>query len=516
MADKENSLPVPMMVRPLQTCAIPRDQLKIDPFVLVIFGGTGDLAQKKLLPALYHTFKDHEFPPQSEIISVGTRPLSVEEYQAFVKQAIERNCMEPGDDASRSEFAAHLSYLSLNLKENESYDRLCHAIHEHFTPGSVTKVIFYFAVLPDMVPLIIENIKNHHLCQGKVAGRVVIEKPFGTDRASAARLNDSLSQVFDERQIFRIDHYLAKDTVQNIMFFRFSNSIFEPLWNRLYIDHVQITVAEDIGIEKRGRFYEKTGIVRDIIQNHMLQLIALIAMEPPVGFEADFIRNERVKIFRSIRGIDDVYVQNSTIRGQYGPGIIKEAQVQGYRNESDVAPDSQSPTFFAGLFLIDNWRWAGVPFYVRAGKRLTMPITEILIYFRQPPLRLFSSSCEALDPNVMALTIQPREQINIQFGVKYPGKANTIFPVAMEFSYEQAFKIRRHPPYERLILDIMRDDQTLFARYDEVDASWAVVDPIVSYWDRNPPVFPNYGAGTWGPPEAGDLLARDGRMWYRW
>jgi len=341
-----------------------------------------------------------------------------------------------------------------------------------------------------------------------------MEKPFGTDRASAAKLNQFVLKYFDEKQIYRIDHYLGKDTVQNIIFFRFANSIFEPLWNRLYIDHIQITVAEDIGVGHRGVFYEQAGVVRDIVQNHIMQLIALVAMEPPVGFEADLIRDEKVKVFETIRSMDEEYIYHNTVRGQYGHGRFRDKSAAAYREEENVSRNSHTPTYLAAKLYIDNWRWAGVPFYIRTGKRLARQLTEIFVQFKQPPLRLFGRTCDILSPNALILTIQPQEAISLQLSVKYPGMENHPYTVNMEFNYEKSFSFKMHLPYERLIIDAIKDDLTLFARQDGVEAMWSVVDPIIERWESIPPQdFPNYAAGTWGPEEADELMQRDGRCW---
>jgi glucose-6-phosphate 1-dehydrogenase len=372
------------------------------------------------------------------------------------------------------------------------------------------------AVPPGFLPAITERLSSCRLCRGNFNTRLIVEKPFGRDMDSAKELNRVLANAFDESQVYRIDHYLGKETVQNILFFRFANSIFEPLWNRRYIDHVQITVAEDLGIENRAGFYEEAGVVRDIVQNHLMQLLALVAMEPPISFEADYIRNEKVKVFHTIREIDDDYIDRFTVRGQYGRGTVNGKGVPGYREEKDVAPDSRTPTFFAGKFFIDNWRWAGVPFYLRTGKRLKKRITEISIHFRQPPLRLFSSSCEIREPNILILGVQPQERISLHIGVKYPGVSNQLYPVNMAFNYEADIPGDIHfaLPYERLLIDCMKGDQTLFARQDGIEAMWAVVDPIIRRWEDAPaPRLPDYEAGSWGPETADELLTSEDRRW---
>jgi glucose-6-phosphate 1-dehydrogenase len=495
------------------TCNIPPEKVDMKPFTMVIFGGTGDLSKRKLLPTLYHLCSDDSLPKRFSILGFATRNMSDDGYREFIKKAIQESEEKILDERCWDKFSRHLFYISGNFEDKNSYERLYKRLEE-ITDKSTREVIFYMATLPNFFPIIIEQLSACNLCKGQFNTRVIVEKPFGRDRASAIELNRVIARAFDERQVYRIDHYLGKETVQNIIFFRFANSIFEPLWNRRYIDHIQITVAEDIGIENRGRFYEKTGVVRDIVQNHMMQLLALVAMEPPIGFEADFIRDEKVKVFRTIRSMDEEYVDKFTVRGQYGPGRINGKEVPGYREEENVSPESNTPTFFAAKLYVDNWRWAGVPFYLRTGKRLARRVTEISIHFKQPPLRLFSSSCKTIEPNVFVLGIQPHEEITLHFGVKYPGTGNQLYPVNMEFNYERTFQKRSHPPYERLLIDCMRGDLTLFARKDGVEAMWSVVEPIINRWEAKKPLdFPNYVAGTWGPKEADELILRDGRQW---
>ncbi|NIM02805.1 glucose-6-phosphate dehydrogenase [bacterium] len=486
---------------------------------MVIFGGAADLSQRKLLPALYHLCQDEKLPKEFSILGFGLPEMSDEKYRKFARDSFKKFSQESLDDKNWNQFARHLFYLSSDFKIGDNYKKLYRRINEvtSSTKENKKEVIFYLAVPPQFAPVIIEKLKENGLSKSTFNSRVIMEKPFGKDRSSAVELNRTVAKAFDEKQIFRIDHYLGKDTVQNIMFFRFSNSIFEPLWNRRYIDHVQITVAEDLGIEHRGLFYESAGVVRDIVQNHIMQLVAFVAMEPPAGFEADFIRDERVKIFRTVRPMDEEYIDNFTVRGQYGPGKIGTREVPGYREEEDVSSDSNTPTFFAAKIYIDNWRWAGVPFYLRTGKRLARRITEISIQFKQPPLKLFGRTCDVLEPNILVLGIQPEEEISLRFGVKYPGSANQIYSVNMEFNYEESFKIKRHPAYERLLIDCMKGDLTLFARQDGIEAMWSVVDPIISRWESRPASnFPNYSAGSWGPKEADEFMEKEGQQWRKW
>lgn len=512
-----NNQNTPVVSGYVDTCEIVQPEFKIEPFTLVIFGGAGDLSKRKLIPTLYHLFQDHKLPELFSILGFGLPEFSDEAYRNLIKEAIKEFSPESFDEKDCLGFIKHLFYLSGDLKSDANYKILCDRIEE-LMPGIAQndkKVIYYLAVPPTFVPFIARQLSAHNLCKGPLfKTKVVVEKPFGRDRKTAAELNQFLMQAFDEKQIYRIDHYLGKETVQNIIFFRFANSIFEPLWNRRYIDHVQITVAEDLGVEHRGAFYEEAGVVRDIVQNHIMQLVGLVAMEPPVGFDADYIRDEKVKIFRTIRPMDEAYIKQFTVLGQYGEGKIKDKEVKGYRSEDKVNPQSNTPTFIAAKLLIDNWRWSGVPFYIRTGKRLPQGITEIAIEFKHPPLRLLGRACDILQPNLLILSVQPQEGISLRFSVKLPGEGNQPYPVEMDFNYAKSFKFNPHLAYERLLIDCMRGDLTLFARQDGVEAMWGVVDPIIKYWENNPPSdFPNYTSGTWGPKEASKLMEKDGKKW---
>jgi glucose-6-phosphate 1-dehydrogenase len=502
-------------------CEILPEKVDIKPFTMVIFGGSGDLSRRKLLPTLFHLCQDQNLPDDFSIIGFASSERSDEEYRELVKNSV----LEFGDDTFDTDcwekFNKHVFYVSGNFDDENSYKKISRRLEEisKVTTQASKEIIYYMAVPPRFLSDIFERLSFCNLCGGIFNARVIIEKPFGRDRESAAGLNRLVAKAFDEDQIYRIDHYLGKETVQNIIFFRFANSIFEPLWNRRYIDHVQITVAEDIGIENRARFYEGAGVIRDIVQNHMMQLLALVAMEPPIGFEADYIRNEKVKVYRTVRPMDSEYIDTFTVRGQYGAGTVKGENVPGYRDEKDTAADSNVPTYFASKLYIDNWRWAGVPFYLRTGKRLKKRITEISIHFKQPPLRLFRSTCEIREPNLLVLGVQPHEEISLMLGVKHPGIGNQLYPVNMSFNYEKDLQGDVHfpLPYERLLLDCMKGDQTLFARQDGIEAMWTIVDPIIERWENSPaPNFPNYKAGSWGPEKADELLRREGRQWRIW
>ena len=499
-------------------CEITREKYNIETFTMVIFGGTGDLSRRKLLPTLYHLCIDQNLPGEFAIIGFASSERSDEDYREIVKNALQEFGEDQIGGACWENFSRHLFYVSGSFDDKSAYKKLSRRLEEVAKPkkDGVREIIYYMAVPPHFLPSITEQLSSCRLCKGKFNTRLIVEKPFGRDRASAKDLNRILAKSFDENQIYRIDHYLGKETVQNILFFRFANSIFEPLWNRRYIDHVQITVAEALGVENRARFYEEAGVVRDIVQNHLMQLLALVAMEPPISFEANYVRNEKVKVYHTIRATDEEYIDNFTVQGQYGKGRVDGKDVPGYREEKDIPPDSGTPTFFAGKFHIDNWRWADVPFYLRTGKRMNKRVTEISIHFRQPPLRLFSSSCDIREPNILILGVQPNEKISLHIGVKYPGVSNQLYPVNMDFNYEEDIKGDIHfaMPYERLLIDCMKRDQALFARQDGIEAMWSVVDPVIRRWGERPDSgFPNYAAGSWGPDNAKELLAKEGRQW---
>ncbi len=500
------------------SCEIVPEKFDIEPFTMVIFGGTGDLSQRKLLPTLFHLCKDQNLPDEFSIIGFASSERSDEEYRELVKNAIIKYGEDDIENDCWDRFNRHLYYISGNFDDENSYKRLSQRLEDisRENKKGMKEVLYYLAVPPRFLPDIFQHLSYCKMCKDVYDNRVIIEKPFGRDRDTAIELNRIISTSFDEHEVYRIDHYLGKETVQNILFFRFANSIFEPLWNRRYIDHVQITVAESLGIENRARFYDSAGVIRDIVQNHVMQLLSLVAMEPPIGFEADYIRNEKIKVYKTIRAMDNDYIDRFTVMGQYDSGTIKGEEVPSYRQEKDISDDSATPTYFAGKFYIDNWRWAGVPFYLRTGKRLAKRVTEISIHFKQPPLSLFKSTCDVREPNVLILSVQPQEAIVMHIGVKHPGIGNQLYPVNMEFNYESDLEGEVHfpLPYERLLLDCMKGDQTLFASQDGIESMWSVVDPIIKRWEESSlPDLPNYKAGSWGPEKARALLENEGRQW---
>ncbi len=499
----------------LQTCDIPAGEITLEPLTLVIFGGAGDLCRRKLMPSLYHLFVENELPQGFSILAFDRLELDDGTYRLLMEQAVKKAAQTPFDGNKWGEFGRRLFYVRGYFETDGDFERLLERIDEIAieTPKGGKAVVHYMAVPPEAVPLGVQKLKVHGLAKGSYDTKIVVEKPFGEDRKSARELNRILIDAFDDSQIYRIDHYLAKEPVENIIFLRFSNTIFEDVWNRRYVDNVQITVAEDIGIEHRGAFYEKAGVVRDIVQNHMLQLLSLMAMEAPIGFTPDFIRDEKVRIIRSIRVPDAEYIDRFVVRGQYREGIVEGKEVRGYRQEPDVSPLSNAPTFFAGKLYVDNPRWAGVPFYLRAGKRLPKRVTEICIQFKRLPLRLFGRTCDVLEPNVLFLTIQPDERISLRFHVKYPYTANQLYPARMDFGYRETFRTAAHLPYERLLVDVMKGDLTLFVREDTIEEMWSIVDPINERWEGRPSEVPVYGSGTWGPAEADVLLEKEGRKW---
>jgi glucose-6-phosphate 1-dehydrogenase len=487
-----------------------------EPTVVVIFGASGDLTKRKLLPALFHLEQSNLLPEEFSVVGVARRPLQGEFEKDMREGILQFGGVQEGEK-KLDEFMGKVSYFAMNFDDPGGYDKLKTVLEGiDQKQGSKGNRLFYLATAPEYFAEIIEQLGQHGMAkpqQGKV--HVIIEKPFGHDLASARQLNDEVNRVFAEDQIFRIDHYLGKETVQNILVFRFANGIFEPVWNRNYVDHVQITAAEDIGIEGRGPFYEKAGALRDVIQNHVMELLSFVALEPPVSFEADAMRREKVKVWRSIQPIHFM----DAVRGQYGPGKVDGKDVKGYRQEERVDPNSSTETYAALKVGIENWRWAGVPFYLRAGKRLAKRVTEITVQFKQPPQLLFknqSGACRELQPNLIAMRIQPDEGISLRFGAKVPSPNMEVCPVNMNFSYADAFGKSSANGYERLLLDAMLGDATLFAHRDGVEATWSLLTPILDYWAANKPKdLPNYAAGTWGPKSADELLGRDGRAWHK-
>ncbi|HXQ20460.1 MAG TPA: glucose-6-phosphate dehydrogenase [Candidatus Acidoferrales bacterium] len=499
-----------------------RLETPIDPCVVVIFGASGDLTKRKLIPALFNLARGNHLPAGFAIVGVARTPLSDDAFRQRMQAALTEFGDAPVTAAVWDSFARSLFYVAEDFADAQGYsavaERLAAIDRERGTQGNR---LFYLATPPSVYPDIVRLLGARGLAgpNAPQAGwkRIVIEKPFGRDLTSARALNQDARKAFAEEQIFRIDHYLGKETVQNLLVFRFGNGIFEPIWNRRYIDHVQITAAERLGVEDRGAYYEEAGVARDMIQNHMLQLLCMVAMEPPVVFDAEAVRNEKVKVLRALRPITPDEVDRFAARGQYGDGSVGGTRVVGYRKEPGVGPQSNTETFAAVKFLIDNWRWADVPFYVRSGKRLPKQVTEIAIHFRRAPHLLFGRTpADRLESNVLALRIQPDEGIALKFVAKRPGQGLRVRPVNMEFRYGSAFGVEEPSAYETLLLECMRGDATLFARGEWVEQAWAHVMPIIETWrSAEPSNFPNYEAGSWGPEEADALLARDGRVWRR-
>jgi glucose-6-phosphate 1-dehydrogenase len=483
-----------------------------DPAVMVIFGATGDLAGRKILPALYNLAKQRSLPAGFAVIGVATTPMTDQAFRQMASDKIHQfSRTQPIDDRVLAAFLDMLSYMTVDFKALGQ--RLQELDNSNHIPGNR---VFYLAIPPPTYHLIVTQIEAAGLHTGDGWKRIVIEKPFGTDLKSARELTQTLHKVFSEDSVYRIDHYLGKETVQNILAFRFANTIFEPVWNSNLIDSVQITIAEELGIENRGLYYDHAGALRDIIQNHGLQLVALTAMEPPLAFEANAVRDEKVKVLRAIRPLIGEDIEQSAVRGQYTSGWVLGEKVVGYREEKNVAPDSQTETFAALRLFIDNWRWAGVPFYIRAGKRQPKHITEIRIQFKRPPHLTFGrEAMKEVDPNAITLRIQPEEGISLKFGAKVPSAGLRIRSVTMDFQYMTSFLVEAPEAYERLLLDCMIGDPTLFTRADEVEAAWSLVDPIEDAWRHGRPPLETYPGGTWGPPSAAKLLQQDGREWHR-
>jgi glucose-6-phosphate 1-dehydrogenase len=492
-------------------------QLRLDPNVLVIFGGAGDLTHRKLIPALYNLYLDKWLPQRFAVIGVDAKPLSEEDYRKYLREGVDEFSRRgKTDDATWQTFAPQISYLQADFADGRTYTTLADKLKGFDETWNVqANHIFYLAISPRLIEMVTGHLSKAGLAADTKRARLVVEKPFGHDLASATELNHMLTGQFSEAQIYRIDHYLGKETVQNILAFRFANSLFEPIWNRRYIDHVQITVAEEVGVEHRGGYYEHAGALRDMVQNHLLQVLCLIAMEPPVSFAADEVRNKKLDVLEAIRPTPPDQVQQLAVRGQYGPGAIDGQRVPGYRSEADVSPESTTETFAALKLFVDNWRWQDVPFYVRTGKRLPLRTSEVVIQFRPVPHRSFpSSAAEQWQPNLLIICIQPDEGIRLRFQAKEPGRVLQLQPVEMRFSYQEWFAKDAPEAYETLLLDVMRGDATLFMRADQVEAAWSIVMPILEGWEEHSPGrFPNYPAGTWGPQAADALLAQDGRHW---
>jgi glucose-6-phosphate 1-dehydrogenase len=491
-----------------------------DPHVMVLFGATGDLSHRKVLPALAQLWRTNLLPADWALLAVGRRPYDDTTFREDIAASLHANCRIQLEPDVERQFLSRISYHRGDFADNATYDGLADRLEGmHLEHGTANNLLFYLATQPSAFPTIVGQIGRcglDHEVHGGGWRRIIVEKPFGRDYDSARKLNVEMLRVFREAQIYRIDHYLGKETVRNLLVFRFGNGIFEPLWNRRYVDHVQITVAESIGVEDRGQFYEETGAARDVLQNHLLQLLSLVAMEPPATFAADELRDEKLKTLRAIAPPTRQDVMHKVVRGQYDTGWLAGKPVKGYRQEKEVDPASETETFVAGRFEVDDWRWSGVPFYLRTGKRLAKRATEIAIQFRDVPHRLFADAATDPQPNLLAIRVQPDEGILLRFGSKVPGLGLEIRPVTMDFTYGAAFSADTPDAYETLMLDSMLGDQSLFTRADEVEAAWAIVTPIHDAWlDMPAPEFPNYAAGSWGPQAGEDLIERDGRRWRR-
>jgi glucose-6-phosphate 1-dehydrogenase len=484
--------------------------------LLVIFGGTGDLTKRKLIPALYDLACIGCTNPNFDVLGIGRTPLSDDQFRERLHEgaAKSKDARDFSEDGWKN-FAERIHYLEGDANHPDFFPVLKQKIAEMQSQGASKNVLFYVSTPASLAPPIVEGLGNAGLARNNDGWtRIVLEKPFGHDLASAKDLNEIVSHVFEEESIYRIDHYLGKETVQNIIMFRFGNSMFEPIWNRNYIDYIEISAAETLGVENRAAFYEETGALRDMVANHLLQLLTLTAMEPPVAFDADSVREQKVQVLRAIRPMTVEEVQKRTIRGQYGPGTIAGKQVPGYRQEPGVNPNSTTETYVAVEFHVDNWRWAGVPFYVRAGKRLANQVTEIAVHFKRTPQALFARSQADVHHNVITMRIQPNEGIALNFGAKTPGTHMRASRVNMDFSYRETFGTATPVAYETLLLDAMRGDATLFTRRDEVEAEWKIITPIEDAWKQlPPPQFPNYAAGSEGPDNADSMIQYDRHRW---
>ena len=482
--------------------------IPVDPFDFIIFGGTGDLSERKLLPSLYHRQRDHQFSEPTRIIGTSRSKLSDDEFRAFAKKAIlEHVNAQYIDQAELAKFLSRISYIPADAKSGDGFAKLKKQIG-----GSEVIRVFYLAVAPALFGDISDKLKEHKLVTPN--SRIVVEKPIGRDLASARALNDLIADDFGEHQIFRIDHYLGKETVQNLMALRFANALYEPLWNSAHIDHVQITVAETVGLEDRVTYYDTAGALRDMVQNHILQLVCLVAMEAPSSMDANAVRDEKLKVLTALKRINGNEAPKSTVRGQYRAGASAGGPVKGYLEELG-RKDSTTETFVALKAEIANWRWAGVPFYLRTGKRLASRVSEIVIEFKPIPHSIFGENAGSILPNQLVIRLQPDEGVKQYIMIKDPGPGGMrLWHVPLDMSFVESFKVRNPDAYERLLLDVIRGNQTLFMRRDEVEAAWRWIDPIREAWDGAPTPPKTYTAGTWGPSAAIALIERDGRTWH--
>ena len=487
------------------------------PVELVIFGAGGDLTWRKLIPALFDLFADGWLPNQFTVLGLDLKEMNDEEFRAHLYSGIGQFARHDGTGDTWDAFAAHLMYQVGDFADPATYHSMAERLgSQDSSDALVANRVFYLAVPPGLVETIVKKLGEAKLADNRERVRLVVEKPFGHDLDSAKALNRLLTTIFDESQIYRIDHYLGKETVQNILAFRFANALFEPVWDRRYIDHVQITVAEKVGVGHRGGYYDHAGALRDMVQNHLLQILSLIAMEPPVSFDADEIRNKKLDTLHAIRPISPDDVHNFAVRGQYGPGLVDGEAVPGYRDEADVDGQSSTETFAAIKFYIDNWRWQNVPFYLRSGKRLPVRASQASIQFRPVPHRSFpTKATENWLPNRLIIRIQPEEGISLRFQAKRPGLNMHLGPVDMRFAYAETFEGVAPEAYETLLLDVIDGDATLFMRADQIEAAWSAIMPVLDVWEASPSGedFPNYAAGTWGPDRSNALLAKDGRQW---